>query len=145
MGTTQGVYGMIDGDGNGNGIDIAAGATTYLYHDVDPIAWASARIEITQSAPYGGAAPGELTYSVQLSRNNTTWSDITIRNLTEVYDGVTDNNMASDTIQVDSIVIDGEAQAIPIGIREPAPYTRLKVVNGGATPAVVECHMYTTG
>ena len=145
MGTTQGVYGMIDGDGAGGQIDLAAGATTYLYHDVSPIAWETARLEVTQTAPYGGAAPGELTYSVEVSRDNSTWSEMTIRNLLEVYDGVTANPMAADTIQVAAITVDGAAQAVPIGLREPAPYTRLKITNGGATDAVVEVHMYTTG
>jgi len=143
MGATQGVYGMIDGDGNGGEMELAAGAATYLYHDVSPIGWETARIEVKQTAPYGGAAPGDLEYSVEMSHDNSTWNPITFRNLTEVYDGVTDNAMAADTIQVSAITISGAAQEVPIGLREPAPYTRLKVSNGGATTAVIECHMLT--
>ncbi len=145
MGTTQSVYGMVDAAGDGGLISVAPGDAALLYPDVNPLAWATARIAIRATAAYGAPAPGNLRFSVQKTHDQDVWYDVTIRNIAEVYDGVTPNPMASDTIQVAAVVASGETQEIAIGLREPAPYMRLRVANEGATAVEVECHLYTTG
>ena len=144
----QSVYGMVDGAGNG-GVTIApAGITAYLYPDGNltrPIAWETARIVVKMTAPYGLPAPGTLVFSVQKTHDRDQWFNVTIRNISEAYDGVTDNFMASDSIQVDAVEAVGATAEIAIGLREPAPFTRLVVTNTGATNVELEAWLYTTG
>jgi len=139
---------MVDGSGNGGALSIPAGLTTYLYPDGNvtrPIAWETARFVLLVSAPYGGSAPGAMTFSVQKTHDLATWFNVTVRNISEAYNGVTDNSMASDTIQVDAVVATGVTQEIAIGLREPAPFTRLVVTNTGTTNVEIEAWLYTTG